>query len=87
MRSTTKYSIQGAGALGKAWANTLGNEALALMALAERTEDAALVARARDQLVEAEAVLRDGGHDAWADTKAGQIPKAEALLARLTAAS
>ncbi|MCU4653835.1 tetratricopeptide repeat protein [Roseibacterium sp. SDUM158016] len=65
------------------WANTRGNEALALLVLAARREDVALAVRARDQLAEAEAVLRDGGHVAWADTFARQLPAADAIIARL----
>lgn len=48
------------------WANTIGCEAAVLIMLAERTANATLAARALDQLVEAETVLREGGHKAWA---------------------
>jgi tetratricopeptide (TPR) repeat protein len=65
------------------WANTRGNEAVALLLLADRQSDAPLAEQARDQLVEAEAVLREGGHVAWADTFAPQIPTADALVSRL----
>jgi tetratricopeptide (TPR) repeat protein len=65
------------------WAATRANEARALLLLAARREDAALAIRARDQLAEAEAALRDGGHVAWAETFARQLPAADALIARL----
>ena len=66
------------------WANTIGNKASALITLAKRTEDAALAARALDQLVEVETVLSEGGHETWAKNCADEILNAETLLGRLT---
>jgi hypothetical protein len=57
---------------------------LALLVLAERTGEVETARRALDQLRTGEAVLREGGHDPWADTLARQIPRAQALLDRLS---
>ena len=65
------------------WADTIGQEALALMTLADRTSDIAMAQRAVDQLIEAEAALSEGGHVAWAKTFADALPEAKALVARL----
>jgi hypothetical protein len=66
------------------WAGTTAGLGLAECMLAERSENAALAAGAVQKLREAEAVLREGGHSAWADWAAAQIPAAEALVARLS---
>ncbi|MCA8883842.1 MAG: hypothetical protein KDK09_02995, partial [Rhodobacteraceae bacterium] len=67
------------------WAMTRGNEAFALLQLAERRADADLARQALAQLTEAAQVLRDGGHIPWAETFERQIPKAQALVTRLSA--
>lgn len=54
------------------------------MALAERKAELATAQRARDQIAEAEAVLRAGGHGPFADDHATQLAAAEALVARLS---
>jgi tetratricopeptide (TPR) repeat protein len=67
------------------WAATTAMLGLAERQLAERRGDAALVRAALDKAVEAEAVLRDGGHEAWADIARDEhIPAARALLDRLS---
>lgn len=65
------------------WANTVAMKTMAEARIAERTGDAALARDALARMREAEAVLRDGGHVAWADTVAGNIRNAEGILARL----
>jgi hypothetical protein len=66
------------------WAAALGNEGLALLTLADRTGDPAQARQALEQLTLAEATLRSGGHIPWAETFARQIPKAQALVDRLS---
>jgi hypothetical protein len=66
------------------WANTLGNEGVALLTLAERTGDPARARQALEQLTLAEATLRSGGHIPWADEFAEKIPEARALVERLS---
>ena len=65
------------------WAKTTGNLGIALRILGERTRDGATARRALDTIAAAEATLRAAGH-AKADYYAGQIPAAEALVARLS---
>ncbi|MCA3562577.1 MAG: hypothetical protein IOC82_16290 [Aestuariivirga sp.] len=67
------------------WAGVLGNEGMALLTLAERTEDPAQARQALEQLTLAEATLRRSGHIPWADYYAGQIPAARELVDRLSA--
>ncbi|MCW2273407.1 tetratricopeptide (TPR) repeat protein [Rhodoblastus acidophilus] len=67
------------------WANSIGNQGSAMALLAERTSDGALASRALTQLETGERVLREGGHEAWSITFRRQLPKAKALVARLSA--
>ena len=48
--------------------------------LAERTSDPAMARRALDQIMTAEAVMRQGGHTPDANFYARQLPAAEALV-------
>jgi tetratricopeptide (TPR) repeat protein len=66
------------------WAMSFGNQGVALVALAERRSELATARAARDQIAEAEAVMRAGGHGPFADYYATQLPAAEALVARLS---
>ncbi|HMQ94320.1 MAG TPA: tetratricopeptide repeat protein [Amaricoccus sp.] len=66
------------------WASATGNQALAMLALAERTSDLGMARAALDQLSDAKAVLRAGGHTPAADSFGRRIPAAEALVARLS---
>ncbi len=63
------------------WAVTWGNMGAALTLLADRTDDLPLARQALQQVQEAEAVLRDGGHQTW---PADRIPRAQAVIARLS---
>jgi tetratricopeptide (TPR) repeat protein len=67
------------------WATATGNHGLALLRLAERTSDSAMARRAVNQIAEAEAVLREGGHVAAAGFFVSELPAAEALVRRLAA--
>jgi hypothetical protein len=67
------------------WASTTGSQGATLRVLAERTGDTAMARRARDQIALAAAALRGGGHAHYAAYSAGQLPAAEALVARLAA--
>ena len=66
------------------WAATLGNEGVALLTLAGRTNDPARARQALEQVTLAEATMRSGGHIPWAENFAGQIPAAQALVDRLS---
>ena len=66
------------------WANTLGNEGMALLTLAGRTGDPARARQALEQVTLAEATMRSGGHVPGAETFARQIPAAQALVDRLS---
>ena len=66
------------------WARALGNEGVALLTLAGRTDDPARARQALEQLTLAETMLRSGGHIPWAGFYAGQIPAAQALVDRLS---
>ena len=65
------------------WAGTLGNEALALMLLAERRQDAAMAAAALSQINKAVETMRNGGNAPSAAFYEQQLPRARALVARL----
>ncbi len=66
------------------WAASWGNMGEALTVLADRTDDLAMARQALQQLQEAEAVLRDGGHENFATYSADRIPRAQAVIARLS---
>ena len=66
------------------WATTRGNRAEAMALLAEHRGDLAFARLALDQLQEAEVILRDGGHEDFARYSATLIPKAEAVITRLS---
>ncbi len=66
------------------WANTIGNEGATLLALSERTGDYESAQAALSQLRQAAVVLRNGGHAPWAATFERLVPRAEALVARLS---
>ncbi|WP_417701983.1 tetratricopeptide repeat protein [Pseudophaeobacter sp.] len=67
------------------WANSVGSQGVVLLVWADRASDVSLAVRARDQLIESEKTLREGGHAIWAQIFASQILRAEALIIRLTA--
>ncbi len=67
------------------WAGTTAMLGWAQTRIAERNEDADVAAAALDRLHVAEAVLREGGHGAWAHALAHEmIPATAALVARLS---
>ena len=66
------------------WANTLGNEGVALLTFAGRTDDPARARQAHQQVTLADATMRSGGHIPWAEIFARQIPAAQALVDRLS---
>jgi len=65
-------------------AMTTGNEGVVLMLIAERRKDAKTAKQALEQIEMAFATLRDGGHAAGAASFEAQLPKARALVARLS---
>jgi tetratricopeptide (TPR) repeat protein len=66
------------------WAGTTAALGWAQTCIAERTSDPVLAASALENLLEAEAVLRGGGHGTWADWAAAKVPAAAAVVARLS---
>ena len=66
------------------WAASWGNMGEALSLIADRTDDLAMARQALQQLEEAEAVLRGGGHETFATYSADRIPRAKAVIARLS---
>lgn len=66
------------------WAASFGNQGMALWRLADRTDDVALARRALQQLTEAEAQMRAGGHIPAAEIYATRMLDAQALVDRLT---
>jgi tetratricopeptide (TPR) repeat protein len=66
------------------WAGSWGNLGCAMVALAHRTNDLTMARQALAQLVEAETLLREGGHLQGAETLACQIPDAQAVIDRLS---
>ena len=65
------------------WATTTGNQGVAMMQIADRTNDAAMAETAVAQIESAYAMLRDGGHEAWAPSYQHQLPRAQAVRDRL----
>ena len=65
------------------WAMSHGSQGVARRLLADQTHDPALAVTALQQLTEAEAQMRTGGHAPLADYYAGEIPLAQALVDRL----
>lgn len=66
------------------WAMSWGNQGVALSHLAERQADKAKAMQAPVQITEAEADLRAGGHEPFADYCAAQIPEVQAVINRLS---
>src|SRR5262245_62237090 len=64
------------------WAGTLGNEALALMRLAERGQDATMAAAAGSQINKAVETMRNGGNARRAACCERQLTKARARVCR-----
>jgi tetratricopeptide (TPR) repeat protein len=65
------------------WANSSGGQGVALMIIADRTNDAAIAARAVDQIKTAYETERAGGQQMWAAFYEEQLPQAQAILDRL----
>jgi tetratricopeptide (TPR) repeat protein len=65
------------------WAETLGNEGLALVLLAERRQDAAMAGTALSQINKAIETMRSGGNAPSATFYEEQLPRARAIVARL----
>ena len=61
----------------------MGNRGVAMMQIADRTNDAAMAETAVAQIKSAHAMLRDGGHEAGAAEFQAQLPKAQAIRDRL----
>ena len=68
------------------WAASWGNMGEALTLLADRADDLAMARQALVQLQEAEAVLRQGGHQPFATYSADRIPRAQTVIDRLSPA-
>ncbi len=68
------------------WAATTGNQGVTLMLLAERRSDSKMAKQALEQIEVAFATSRDDGHAPNAAEFEAQLPKARALVARLTKA-
>ncbi len=66
------------------WAMTTGNQGVALMLLAERRSDARKAKQALELIEAAFTTSRDGGHAPNAADYEAQLPKARALVARLS---
>lgn len=66
------------------WAGSWGNLGVTLAELANRTDDLAVARPALAQVVEAETVLRAGGHLPFADQFTRTIPTIHSLMTRLT---
>jgi hypothetical protein len=66
------------------WAMSTGNQGVALMLLAERLGDATRAGSAVQQIEVAFMTMRDGGNAPAAASYEAQLPKARALLDRLT---
>jgi len=65
------------------WAASLGSQGVALMVIADRTNDAAGAGTALGQIETAYETLRSGGHEQWSAYLAEQLPKARAIRDRL----
>ncbi len=61
------------------WAATTGAEGVALALLSERTANAAMAARAVEQITMARDALREGGHTPWAGYFEASLEAAEAV--------
>ena len=66
------------------WARSLGNQGFALVLIAERRGDAAVAENGFNQINTAYETFRDGGDSAGAGYFEKQLPKARALVARLS---
>ena len=66
------------------WAASLGNQAIALMVIADRTNDAETAETAVGQIETACATLRDGGHARGAAIFEAQRANAQAIRDRLS---
>src|SRR5262245_17675009 len=66
------------------WAMSTGNQGVALKVLAERTGDARMAVRAVAQIDIAFTTMRNGGHAPLAAYFAAELPKARALVERLS---
>jgi hypothetical protein len=66
------------------WAESRGNEGIALMHLAERRVDAAIAETALGQITMAFEMMRDDGDATRAEYYQSQLPKARAAVARLS---
>ena len=65
------------------WAASVGNQGVAMMLIADRTNDGALVETAWEQIQTAYKTLRSGGHNQWAANLTAQLTKAQAIRDRL----
>jgi hypothetical protein len=65
------------------WAASLGNQGIAMMLIADRTNDGALSATAFQQIETAFETERSGGQQQWAAYYQEQLPKAQAIRDRL----
>jgi tetratricopeptide (TPR) repeat protein len=65
------------------WAATLGNQGVALMLIADRTNNAAIAEIAVGQIETAYETLRSGGQEQWAAELQERLPKARVIRDRL----
>ncbi len=63
------------------WAAATGNQGVAMMVIAERTNDAALAEAALGQIEEAYETTRSGGQEQWSAYFHAQLPRAQAISA------
>ena len=67
-----------------AWASTVGNEALALRAMAKIKGASDIATTALSQLIKARGVFLGNGHEVWAEACTEWITETEALIEELS---
>jgi hypothetical protein len=65
------------------WAASTGNQGVAMMVIADRTDDAALAETAVQQIEAAYEMTQSGGHEQWAAYYRAQLARAQAVRDRL----
>ena len=65
------------------WAASLGNQGIAMMLIADRTNDRAMAETAAQQIETAHEIERSGGQQQWAAFYEAQLPEAQAIRDRL----
>ncbi len=65
------------------WANSYGNQGVAMMLVADRNSDGRLAGVTIEQIQTAYETLRDGGQEPWAAHFQGELAKAHAIRDRI----